>query len=104
MDKRSHKMNTYHKIDAYKERLEIAKKDYVTTEGNGQCGTRLWWCIAQVGHSYTNMDVENLRYLFPVLTKESVFGKDWAYILGHITQLFIVPTIVLQFFAVAKSR
>ena len=91
-------------MSTYKERLYTAKHEYISTEGNGECGTRLWWCIAQVGHSYTNMDVENLRYLFPVLTKESVFGKDWAYILGHITQFFIVPTIVLQFFAVAKSR
>ena len=91
-------------MSTYKERLYTAKHEYVSTEASGQCRTRIWWCIAQVGHSYTNMDVENLRYLFPVLTQESVFGKDWAYILGHITQFFIVPTIVLQILAVAKSR
>ena len=80
----------------YEARLEIAKKKYVATEGVGECGTRLWWCIKQVGHSYTNMDVENLRVLWPELQSEAFFGKDWAYLIGHVTQLFILPTILFQ--------
>tara|TARA_R110000787_G_scaffold82641_2_gene178507 strand:+ start:9623 stop:9904 length:282 start_codon:yes stop_codon:yes gene_type:complete len=93
-------------MSEYKERLEVAKKSYVATDGPGEAGTRLWWCIAQVGHSYTNMDVENLRYLFPdfMLKESPFFSKDWAYIIGHITQFFIVPTIFLQFLAVRKTK
>lgn len=85
-------------MSEYKDRLEVAKKSYVTTEGVGECGVRLWWCVKQVAHSYTNMDVENLRVLFPKLTEETTFpfGKDWAYIIGHVTQFFIVPTIVME--------
>ena len=45
----------------YKDRLEIAKKSYISTDGPGEAGTRLWWTLEQVGHSYTNLDVENLR-------------------------------------------
>ena len=93
-------------MSEYKERLEVAKKSYVTTDGPGEAGIRLWWCIKQVGHSYTNMDVENLRVVWPkIMTKESpFFGKDWAYIIGHVTQFFIVPTIFLQFLAVRRAR
>jgi hypothetical protein len=80
----------------YKARLKIAKKEYISTDGPGEAGTRLLWCIEQVGHAYTNMDVENLRVLFPKTTAMSPLGKDWAYVIGHITQLFIVPTIVLE--------
>jgi len=85
-------------MSEYKDRLEVAKKSYVTTEGVGECGVRLWWCVKQVAHSYTNMDVENLRVLFPKLTKETPFpfGKDWAWIIGHVSQFFIVPTIVME--------
>jgi hypothetical protein len=80
----------------YKDGLKIAKKEYIATEGPGEAGTRLLWCIEQVGHAYTNMDVENLRVLFPKMKAMSPLGKDWAYVVGHITQLFIVPTIVLE--------
>ena len=83
-------------MSEYKERLKIAKKSLVATDGPGEAGTRLLWCIEQVGHAYTNMDVENLRVLFPKTTAMSPLGKDWAYVIGHITQLFIVPTIVLE--------
>jgi len=91
-------------MTTYKDRLEVAKKSYITTEGPGECGVRLWWCIKQVSHSYTNMDVENLRVLFPKLESEAVFGKDWAYVIGHITQLFILPTIVLEVMVKIKLR
>jgi cbb3-type cytochrome oxidase subunit 1 len=91
-------------MSEYKDRLEVAKKSYVTTEGVGECGVRLWWCVKQVAHSYTNMDVENLRVLFPKFMTKPVFHrripslafKDWAYIVGHVTQFFIVPTIVME--------
>ena len=81
----------------YKDRLEIAKKSYIATDGPGEAGTRLWWTLMQVGHSYTNMDVENLRVLFPkFMLKESPFlgGKDWAYVIGHVTQFFVVLSFV----------
>ena len=81
----------------YEERLRVAKKSYIATDGPGEAGTRLWWTIKQVGHSYTNMDVENLRVLFPEYMTQSTFLlKDRAYVIGHITQLFIVPTIILE--------
>ena len=81
----------------YKDRLSVAKKAYVATDGPGEAGTRLWWCIKQVGHAYTNMDVENLRVLFPEWMSQMTFiGKDRAYVIGHITQLFVLPTIVIQ--------
>jgi len=83
-------------MSEYKERLKIAKKSLVATDGPGEAGTRLLWCIEQVGHAYTNMDVENLRVLFPKTTAMSPLGKDWAYVIGHITQLFIVPTIGME--------
>lgn len=85
-------------MSEYKDRLETAKKSYVTTEGVGECGVRLWWCVKQVAHSYTNMDVENLRILFPkFMTKQGpIFDKDWAWIIGHVSQFFIVPTIVME--------
>ena len=39
------------------------------------------------------------------MLKESPFGeKDWAYVVGHITQLFIVPTIVLQILTRIKVK
>ena len=90
----------------YKDRLEVAKKSYISTDGPGEAGTRLWWTLEQVTHSYTNLDVENLRVLFPkVMLKESPFGgKDWGYVVGHITQFFIVPTIVLQILTVIKVK
>jgi len=91
-------------MSGYKDRLEIAKKSYISTDGPGEAGTRLWWCIAQVGHSYTNMDVENLRVLWPSLKKEAFFGKDWAYIIGHITQFFIIPTVFLQLLVKIRTR
>jgi hypothetical protein len=93
-------------MSTYKERLDAAKTEYVSTDGVAEGGVRLWWCVKQVGHSWTNMDVENLRYLFPKLTKETPFpfGKDWAYIIGHVSQFFIVPTIVLQFLALRKAK
>ena len=91
-------------MTTYKDRLEVAKKSYITTEGPGECGVRLWWCIKQVSHSYTNMDVENLRVLFPRSQNEAVFGKDWAYVIGHITQLFILPTVLLQLMVRNKLR
>jgi hypothetical protein len=89
----------------YKGRLDLAKKTILNTDGPGEAGTRLFWCLKQVGHSYTNMDVENLRVLFPnVMLKESPFGgKDWGYIIGHITQLFIVPTIIIQIATLRKT-
>lgn len=80
----------------YKERLEVAKKSYVVTEGVGECGVRLAWCIRQVGHSYTNMGVEDFRVLFPKMKQEAFCGKDWAYVIGHITQFLVVPTIVCE--------
>jgi hypothetical protein len=91
----------------YKERLRVAKKSYIATDGPGESGVRLWWCLMQVTHSYTNMDVENLRVLFPdFMLKESPFfgGKDWAYVVGHITQFFIVPTIVMQVLTLIKVK
>jgi hypothetical protein len=84
-------------MNDYKERLSVAKKSYIATDGPGEAGTRLLWTLEQVGHSYTNMDVENLRVLFPeYMTQVTFLGKDRAYIIGHITQLFIVPTIILE--------
>ena len=93
-------------MSTYKERLDAAKTEYVSTDGVAEGGVRLWWCVKQVGHSWTNMDVENLRYLYPKLTKETPFpfGKDWAYIIGHVSQFFIVPTIVLQLLALRKAK
>jgi len=65
----------------------------------------LLWCLEQVGHAYTNMDVENLRVLYPQLKEPSgIFGKDKAYILGHITQLFIIPTIVFEIRVRRRNR
>jgi hypothetical protein len=90
-------------MSSYKDRLEIAKKSYIATDGPGQAGLRLLWTLEQVGHSYTNCDVENLRYLCPKLEKESpFFGKDWAYIIGHVTQLFVIPTVVMCILASRK--
>ena len=80
----------------YKERLKKAKKEYISTDGPGEAGIRLLWCLEQVGHAYTNMDVENLRVLFPKTQQMSPLGKDWAYVIGHVTQLFIIPTIVME--------
>lgn len=80
----------------YKQRLKTAKKGYIATDGPGEAGVRLLWCLEQVGHAYTNMDVENLRVLYPKLKQESPLGKDWAYVIGHVTQLFIIPTIILE--------
>jgi hypothetical protein len=88
----------------YRMRLEVAKKAYIATEGVGECGVRFWWCVSQVGHSYTNMSVENLRVLFPKLKKQATAGKDWAYVIGHVTQFFLVPTLVCQFVVVFKHR
>ena len=86
----------------YKERLRTAKKGYVATDGDGEAGIRLVWCLEQVMHAYTNMDVENLRFLFPATQAMSPLGKDWAYVIGHVTQLFIIPTIVLEIMARRK--
>lgn len=82
----------------YKDRLKVAKKAYISTDGPGEAGVRLWWCICQVGHAYTNMDVENLRVLFPTwMCHVTAIGKDRAYIVGHITQLFLgVPTLFIE--------
>jgi|TARA_B110000483_G_scaffold19507_1_gene21422 hypothetical protein len=80
----------------YKDRLVIAKKSYIATDGPGEASVRLLWTFKQLAHSYTNCDVENLRYLYPKLKKEAPFyGKDWAHIIGHVTQLFIIPTVVM---------
>jgi hypothetical protein len=40
------------------------------------------------------------------MLKESPFfgGKDWAYVVGHITQFFIVPTIVMQVLTLIKVK
>ena len=85
----------------YKERLKVAKRGYIATDGPGEAGTRMLWTLRQVGHSYTNMDVENLRVLFPsYMKKQSPIlkdkDKDNAYVWGHVTCLFIVPTILIQ--------
>ena len=89
----------------YKERLRIAKKSYIATDGPGEAGTRFLWTLEQVGHSYTNMDVENLRILFPeYMTVVTVLGKDRAYVIGHITQLFVLPTIILEIATRIKVR
>ena len=32
-------------MSEYKDRLETARKSYVTTEGVGECGVRLLWCV-----------------------------------------------------------
>ena len=81
----------------YKDRLKIAKKSYIATDGPGEAGVRFLWTIEQLGHSYTNMDVENLRVLFPeYMTQVTFLGKDRAYIIGHITQFFVIPTIVFE--------
>lgn len=87
----------------YKDRLNVAKKEYISTDGDGEAGVRLIWTLKQVGHSYTNMDVENLRFLFPIMQKDAFFGKDWAYIIGHVTQLLILPTIGLEIMARHKA-
>jgi len=87
----------------YKARLKTAKKGYIATDGDGEAGVRLLWCLEQVGHAYTNMDVENLRFLFPSTQAMSPLGKDWAYVIGHVTQLFIIPTIVLEILARRKA-
>jgi hypothetical protein len=91
-------------VSDYKDRLNVAKKEYISTDGDGEAGVRLIWTLKQVGHSYTNMDVENLRFLFPKLQAESPFGKDWAYIIGHVTQLFVIPTIVFDILARRKAK
>ncbi len=89
----------------YTGRLKVAKRSYVATDGPGEAGVRLLWALAQVGHAYTNMDVENLRVLYPSLKEPSGYKtKDKAYILGHITQLFIIPTIVLEILVRRKIR
>ena len=89
----------------YRERLKVAKKAYIATDGPGEAGVRLLWTLEQVGHAYTNMDVENLRVLYPSLKEPSGYKtKDKAYILGHITQLFIIPTIVLEILVRRKIR
>jgi|TARA_R110000823_G_scaffold254424_1_gene376745 hypothetical protein len=89
----------------YEDRLKVAKKAYVATDGPGEAGVRLLWCLEQVGHAYTNMDVENLRVLYPSLKEPSGYkAKDKAYILGHITQLFIIPTIVFEILVRRKNR
>lgn len=80
----------------YKERLRAAKKGYIATDGPAEAGVRLLWCLEQVMHAYTNMDVENLRVLFPSMKQMTFLGKDQAYVVGHITQLFILPTILLE--------
>lgn len=80
----------------YKERLRAAKKGYIATDGPAEAGVRLLWCLEQVMHAYTNMDVENLRILFPSMKQMTVIGKDQAYVIGHITQLFILPTIIFE--------
>ena len=80
----------------YEDRLKIAKKSYIVTDGPGEAGVRLWWTVKQLGHSYTNMDVENLRVLFPNLKQMTFIGKDQAYVIGHITQFFVIPTIVFE--------
>lgn len=90
-------------MSAYKDRLNVAKKEYISTDGDGEAGVRLIWTLKQVGHSYTNMDVENLRFLFPIMRKEAVFGKDWAYVIGHVTQLLVLPTIALELMARHKA-
>ena len=90
-------------MSAYKDRLNVAKKEYISTDGDGEAGVRLIWTLKQVGHSYTNMDVENLRFLFPTMRREAVFGKDWAYVIGHVTQLLVLPTIALELMARHKA-
>jgi crossover junction endodeoxyribonuclease RuvC len=61
----------------YKDRLDIAKKSYIATDGPGEASVRLLWTFKQLAHSYTNCDVENLRYLYPKLKKEAPFyGKN----------------------------
>jgi|TARA_B110000495_G_scaffold132616_1_gene115832 hypothetical protein len=90
-------------MSEYKDRLNVAKKEYIATDGDGEAGVRFIWCLGQVGHSYTNMDVENLRFLFPKMREDAFFGKDWAYISGHITQLFVIPTIVFEIMARRKA-
>ena len=90
-------------MSEYKERLKIAKKSLIATDGDGEAGVRLWWCLTQVGHAYSNMDVENLRFLFPKTQAMSPLGKDWAYVIGHVTQLFIIPTIVMEILARRKT-
>jgi hypothetical protein len=101
----------------YEQRLELAKKAYIATDGPGEAGKRMLWTLEQVGHSYTNMDVENLRVLFPSYMEKpsriynilSILGinlrrKDNAYVWGHITCLFIIPTIVIQIATKIKLR
>jgi|TARA_B110000858_G_scaffold73360_1_gene85283 hypothetical protein len=83
-------------MSEYKERLRAAKKGYIATDGPAEAGVRLLWCLEQVMHAYTNMDVENLRILFPSMKQMTVIGKDQAYVIGHITQLFILPTIIFE--------
>jgi hypothetical protein len=81
----------------YTDRLKVAKKSYIATDEPGEAGTRFLWSIKQVSHSYTNMDVENLRVLFPeYMTQMTALGKDRAYIVGHVTQFFILPTIIFE--------
>jgi len=80
----------------YKERLSVVRKSYIATDGPAEAGVRLMWCLRQVGHAWTNMDVENLRVLFPSTKQMTVVGLDQAYIIGHITQFFIIPTIILE--------
>ena len=36
----------------YKDRLKIAKKSYIVTDGPGEAGVRFLWTIEQLGHSY----------------------------------------------------
>lgn len=91
-------------MSEYKDRLEVAKKEYISTDGPGEAGVRMIWTLKQVGHSYTNMDVENLRFLYPKLQAMSPVGKDWAYIIGHITQLFVIPTVVFEVLVRWKKR
>lgn len=83
-------------MSEYKNRLKVAKKEYISTDGGGEAGVRMIWTLKQVGHSYTNMDVENLRFLFPKMKEDAFLGKDWAYIVGHVTQLFVIPTIFFE--------
>ena len=90
----------------YEQKLEQAE-DLLKSEPKGKAGQRFLWTLSQLSHSYPNMDVENLRIVFPKLdTAEVDIGdrksKDLAYVIGHITMWFIVPTIVLHFLAQRK--
>jgi hypothetical protein len=95
-------------MNLYKQKLEKAE-DLIRSDPRGEAGTRFLWSLSQLTHSYVNLDVENLRVIFPKTDNWEIEfrdgnTKDVAYVLGHITCWFILPTILFHFIAKYKLK